>query len=85
MTGPRSIPENGHPLVAGLMRFVEEKEISISELARRAGVGRATPRRWVLHSPTLAKFDAVLAVLGMELCIRPRFRPVKPKGRASCK
>lgn len=83
MTGPRVFQENGHPLVAGLFRFVEEKEISISELAKRAGIGRATPRRWCIHSPTLAKFDAVLNVLGMELCIRPRQR--QPKGGVSCK
>lgn len=66
----RSIPL--HPSVSAVVREffaeIEERNLSISELARRAGVSRELVYRWTRgHSPRLSDLEAMLELLGRAL------------------
>ncbi len=78
MTGPFSIPQNGDPLVRHMLLAIDERELSLREVADKAGLAAGTLSKWKRCSPRLVSFNAVLNVLGLELAIRP----LPPKGGA---
>lgn len=71
--GQLPIPERAHPLVRQLVGLLNKHKTTISEVAPRAGVATSTISAWRYRAnPSLENFEAVLNVLDLELCIRPK-------------
>jgi len=55
-------------LVKNLKRILEEKELSISELARKSGVPKSTLMTWLTgRTPDLIQLDKVAQYLGTNI------------------
>jgi transposase-like protein len=71
------ICSNPHPIVRTIHRMIIEGGHEIGEVSRRSGVGHDTLRQWFndrIRSPRLMHLDAVLEVLGLQLCLEPSTR-----------
>ncbi len=61
-----------HPLVRRFYELVLEQQMSLTEVAKKAGIHSYTMSRWRTHnSPTVESLEAVLNVLGYRLVVRP--------------
>ena len=66
------IAPRSHPLIKYIWRAINEQQTSQQLVAERAGVSASTMRKWrqANRSPSLLQIEAVLNVLGYDLCIR---------------
>jgi len=61
---------HAHPLVREFLGLLEAEGVSITDVADRAGLGRATLIKWKYrHAPTVVALEAALNVLGYRLAI----------------
>lgn len=85
--GKLTTPDLAHPLVREFIAQANEQLTTMSEIAARAGLPRATLSSWRTKCvPKLDNFVAALNVLDLELVIRPRRHddpdaPRRPRGR----
>lgn len=71
--GKLTVPDHAHPLVRRFIGELNRQQTTLSEVAVRAGLARATMSDWrYRREPTLSNFEAALNVIGLELSIRPR-------------
>lgn len=64
----KAIPANCHPLVAAIMREVNDRRIDFPSLGARAGVCPRTVAQWRIdRTPNLVNFVAVAEALGFEV------------------
>ncbi len=73
--GNLPVPAHASPLVKQFFIAANDRKQTMSDIARRAGVHRATIARWAEYGPQMANFEAALNVLGLELVIRDRAQP----------
>ena len=66
------VAPRSHPLIKYIWRSINEQQTSQELVAERAGVSSSTMRKWrrADRSPSLLQIEAVLNVLGYDLCIR---------------
>lgn len=62
-----TIPSHANPLVQRLFAAMNEQDISLDEVAHRAGVDRATIYQWRRHDPKLGNITAALNAVGLEI------------------
>jgi len=69
---PKQAP-NAHPLVRLIWREIAAQRTSQEIVADRAGVSSGALRKWRLaqRNPSLFQMEAVLNVLGFDLCVTP--------------
>ena len=71
--GKLPIPAHAHPLVKRFFGELNMQSTTLTEVARRAGMQRATMSDWrYRREPSLSNFNAALNVIGLELAIRER-------------
>lgn len=71
--GKLPVPKHSHPLVRRLFRQINIEQATLTEVAARSGLRRATLSDWrYRREPTLSNFNAALNVMGLELCIREK-------------
>ena len=71
-----TIPRKCHPILRPMWEAVNQRGISHSEFARRAGVSSHAIRNWREGtSPTLANLEACLNTVGLKLVIVPTVEP----------
>ena len=62
-----AIPAHANPLVQRLFSELNEQDISLDDVAHRAGVDRATIYQWRRHDPKLSNIVAALNAVGLEI------------------
>lgn len=62
-----AIPAHANPLVRRLFETMNERDISLDEVAHRAGVDRATIYQWRRHDPKLGNIVAALNAVGLNI------------------
>lgn len=71
--GKLPIPAHAHPLIRRLFVELNAQHTTVTEVAERSGLRRATISDWrYRQEPRVSDLDAVLNVLGLELAVRPR-------------
>jgi hypothetical protein len=61
-----------HPLVKQLYEIMEDKKLSLRDVAERADVSSKAMIKWKRwRSPTLVTFEAALRATGYELMVQP--------------
>lgn len=66
--GRLPIPKRAHPLVRALYIAANQRGMTMTEIAERAGVRRRTIAEWTQRrSPGIAPLEACFNVLGLEL------------------
>lgn len=73
--GNLPVPAHASPLVKQFFMAANDQKQTMVDIARKAGVHRATIGRWAESGPQMANFQAVLNVLGLDLVIQPRAEP----------
>ncbi|MET3648052.1 hypothetical protein [Phyllobacterium ifriqiyense] len=70
--GKLPIPQHAHPLVRRFFSELNSQQTTLTEVAERGGIHRATMSDWrYSRCPTIANFNAALNVIGFELKIVP--------------
>lgn len=68
--GKIPIPPHAHPLIRQLVRRANQEMTTLSEIADRAGMPRATISDWrYSRMPRLDNFEAALNAMGLKLAI----------------
>jgi transcriptional regulator with XRE-family HTH domain len=71
--GRATIPHGCHPLVRQFVEAMNEQMTTLLEVSERSGVSRPAISDWRYNrNPSITNFNAVLNVLGLELCIRKK-------------
>jgi hypothetical protein len=71
--GKMRIPRHAHPLIREFVKLLNERNMTLTEAAKKSGNSRDTLDGWRYKSlPRLDLFEAALNVAGYELCIREK-------------
>jgi len=70
--GKIPVPPKAHPLVRALIEEMNAQRVTLTEMAERSGVSRATISEWRYRSaPCVETLVACFNVLGLDLVVRP--------------
>lgn len=79
--GKLSCGRHCHPLVKRLFRIMNREQSTMTEVAERAGLQRATISDWrYIKNPSLPNFDAALRSMGYRLVIKQIDGELEPDG-----
>jgi hypothetical protein len=71
--GKMRIPPHAHPLIREFVRLLNERNMTLTEAAKKSGNSRDTLDGWRYKAlPRIDLFEAALNGAGFELCIREK-------------